>query len=161
MMRRPSGFTLAEVLVWIMVLSLFLSMVAMVTVSGMDGASRARKALQQTETEMAAWERIGEDVRNSTAIIARGDERKSDATTLVLESPGAGRVTYIYGNGKLTRETRVKEKTRVSPLALPEGCEFRYDARGPGESSWVEVRTGSGKKARVARFGLMTAEGAP
>jgi len=166
------AFTLVEVMVWIAVIAILVSLVSWVLVSITGSMRQARGAVDNAQVRISVLERLGADVRSSARILAQEGNRKSDETNLILESPSGDpeRVLYRFEGGILYRETRTGGSTRVTPIGRIARLAFRYDQGGRaagapeparsgwGTPRWVEVEMpGAGSRSLRARFYLLPA----
>ena len=162
MRRRPTAFTLVEILVWLAIVAVFLSLVSWFMVSITDSARRGRQAVDSATVRISVLQRVGADVRNSSRILAQHDARKTDEKTLVLETPGAQRIVYRFEDGILFRETKTGDSARAVPIGRLNRLSFRYDAEGPASSRWVEVQMpADARQGLTQRFYLLDTEGTP
>ncbi len=162
MRRRASAYTLVEILVWMAVLVVLMSLVSGFLVSVIDSTRRSRAALEGATVRISVLERLGVDVRCSSRILAEHAGRKSDTGTLILEKPAAERILYRFEEGILYRETKTAGATTKVPVGKLAGLSFSYDRGGPAASRWVEAEIpGAGLTGCRARFYLLEPEVRP
>jgi len=154
---RCRAFTLIEVLVWVSLLAVLMSLTGWFLTSALDSTRRLRGALETAETRISVLERIGADVRSLSHIA-----RASDASRLVVERVGYSdhtRVIYRFEEGVLFRELPGESPPRVVPVGRLDALAFAYDGSDPSASRWVEVELpGESGCSLKTRFYLMPTE---
>lgn len=162
MRHRSTAFTLVEIIVWLAILSVFISLVSWFMVSITDSARRGRRVVESATVRISVLQRLGADVRNSSRILAQHDGRKTDEKTLVLGTPGVERIVYRFESGILFRETKTGDSAVVVPIGRLNRLAFKYDKGDPAASRWVEVQMPAGtRKGLTQRFYLLDTEVTP
>ncbi len=145
MRGRDAGFTLSEVLVYLAIIAVALSMSGTIVVSLLDTSRAARHAADESRTVLTALERLGEDARRSVRVSAESGRRRSGESCLILDTCSGTRVVYVVEDHVLWREAE-----RRVPLGRLDGLRFRYlnpAAEGAGFIE-VEIERRGGPAAR-------------
>ena len=156
MRRRSTAFTLVEIMVWLAILAILISLVSWAMASIADSARRGRRAVADATVRISVLQRLGGDVRNSSRILSQHAGKTTGEKTVILETPGSERIVYRFESGILYRDAKAAGAPRTVPIGRLSRLTFKYDTVAPAASRWVEVQMPAGtKKGLTQRFFLL------
>ncbi len=154
-MRRTRAFTLAEVLIWISIICVLISLAAGIFVFSGDAARRGRKALADATALASVVEQLGRDARCATKRLDESGAVKAGPACLILSVPGEGTVIWRSAGGLVTREKISGDKSVSAPVGRVERLTF---ASAPAVGRWVDAVLVERRGEKRFRFYLMSEE---
>jgi type II secretory pathway component PulJ len=154
MKRRPRGFTLAEVMLWIALCAVLMSLSSVIIVYMHDAWRKGGAAIEEASALLAGLDRLGRDARAADERLDAAGTYRGGPACLILRVPGEGTVVYRVESGVLLREVIAGARRETTPVGRVTG--FRFSPADRGTGRFVEAVVGGRRGESRYRFYLMS-----